>query len=450
STSRTAIHYGGRSLALLIDKNFKIATKNRQTRLQGREAWDKFGLAIDRMGKLRPSLHTGAKHDMNSAIMLPHKIQDLPAIWCFCLSPLYNCEVRKINQAVNVPITTLAKVPFDLAYWTKVAQEDYPHGLPKPYSNDPTQWIFHGHPSRTVIWDDQKKRTVLGPFRIDDTVLQIAVARLLGYKWPAEIDKSLKLANEQREIIKSCESLSVFTNKDGIVTIPPVRGEPSASDRLLNLLAASYGNSWTNATLSALLKSVDQADKSVETWLRDKFFTQHCKLFQNRPFIWHIWDGQKNGFAALVNYHKLDYKLLETLIYTYLGDWINHQKNDIAKNINGAKELLNASLALQKKLELILIGEAPYDIFVRWKTLEKQASGWNPDLKDGVRLNIRPFLTVPNVALKDAGILRDKPNVHWKKDPGRDHNSAPWYQTFQGDRINDHHLTIQEKAKYCS
>ena len=29
-------------------------------------------------------------------------------------------------------------------------------------------------------------------------------------------------------------------------------------------------------------------------------------MFHQRPFVWHIWDGRKrDGFHALVNYHKL-------------------------------------------------------------------------------------------------------------------------------------------------
>ncbi|MDR2353615.1 MAG: SAM-dependent DNA methyltransferase [Deltaproteobacteria bacterium] len=446
STSLKTVHFGGKKYVLFWSDDFNAARNNKQAYVRGLKAWGKKGLVIDQMGNLHPSIHTGAKHDMNCAIILPFEPEHLPAIWCFCSSALYNTEVRKINKKINVTNASLAKVPFELNYWTQVAKEKYPHGLPEPYSNDPTQWIFHGHPCGSVIWDEQNKQTVFGPKRIDDTVLHVAVARLLGYRWPAELDESQNLAKEQREVMKSCESLEAFTDKEGIVALPPLRGKPSAADRLLNLLAASYGNSWTNGTLRALLKSVFHADKSLESWLRDKFFTQHSKLFQNRPFIWHIWDGQKNGFAVLVNYHKLDYKLLETLIYTYLGDWISRQKNDISRNVDGAEELLNAALSLQKRLELILIGEAPYDIFVRWKPLEKQASGWNPDPNDGVRLNIRPFLTVPDVAKKNAGILRDKPIIHWKKDLGRDHESAPWYQTFKGDRRNDHHLTLAEKA----
>ncbi|MDR2353256.1 MAG: N-6 DNA methylase, partial [Deltaproteobacteria bacterium] len=443
SPAGRTIHYGGKSLVLWFGADFREATKNTQTRIQGMDAWDKEGIVIEQMRKMRSSIHTGARHNNNCAVLLAHNPENLPAIWCFCSSPQYNEAVRKVDQKVNVTNATLVKVPFELDYWTKVAKQEYPHGLPEPYTNNPTQWIFHGHPCASVIWDEQKKQTTFGPLRTDPTVLQVAVARLLGYRWPAEIDKSLKLAKEQREIVKRCETLKTFADNDGIVPLPPLLGKASASDRLLNLLIASYGESWSNATLNNLIKNVNCANNLLDYWLRTKFFSQHCKLFRQRPFIWHIWDGQKNGFAVLINYHKLDFKLLETLTYTYLGDWIDQQKKDVIKKVDGAARLLNASLNLQTKLELILNGEAPYDIFVRWKALEKQASGWNPDLFDGVRLNIRPFLTVPDVSHKNAGILRNKPKIYWTKDLGRDHESAPWYQTFKGDRINDHHLTLQ-------
>jgi len=90
-------------------------------------------------------------------------------------------------------------------------------------------------------------------------------------------------------------------------------------------------------------------------------------------------------------------------------------------------------------LKLIIEGEQPYDIFVRWKPLEKQPIGWEPDLNDGVRLNIRPFMT--------AGVLRKIPNIKWNKDRGTDVPSAPWYSKFKGERISDYHLSLAEKRK---
>jgi len=414
-------------------------------RKQGEFAWGKRGIAISQMASMPWSFFTGEIQDSNINVVVPIDNDFLVSVVAYGTSQKFKEAVRQLDQKLSVTNATLKKVPFDLDHWTQVAEEKYPNGLPKPYTDDPTQWIFHGHPCGSVIWDGEKKWTAHGPLRNDDSVLHVAVARLLGYRWPAELDTNMELADEQREWVKRCGALASFADDDGIVCIPPVRGEASASDRLLNLLAAAYGDAWSNDTLASLLKSADHAGKTLETWLREKFFTQHCKLFQHRPFIWHIWDGLRDGFAALVNYHKLDAKLLETLIYTYLGDWISRQKQDIASHVDGAQERLAAAEALKKKLELILEGEAPYDIFVRWKPLGKQPIGWDPDLNDGVRLNIRPFLTVPDVGKKGAGVLRDKPNINWNKDRGKDVESAPWYHVFNGDRINDHHLTLAEK-----
>jgi hypothetical protein len=133
-------------------------------------------------------------------------------------------------------------------------------------------------------------------------------------------------------------------------------------------------------------------------WLRDKFFEQHVARFQKRPFIWHVWDGHKEGFSALVNYHLLTREKLNTLINLYLGDWITQQKRAVdAGNADATLKLAKAE-ALKAQLEAILEGEPPYDIFVRWKPLHQQPIGWDPDINDGVRMNIRPFV--------EAGVLR--------------------------------------------
>lgn len=130
-----------------------------------------------------------------------------------------------------------------------------------------------------MVRDEQAKWTAHGSLRNDDTVLQVAVARLLGYRWPAELDANMELANEQREWVKRSEALLPHADDDGIVfCIPPVRGEAAATDRLLNLLVVAYGDAWSNDKLSQLLKQADHAGKTLETWLRDKHFVQHCKL----------------------------------------------------------------------------------------------------------------------------------------------------------------------------
>ncbi len=74
---------------------------------------------------------------------------------------------------------------------------------------------------------------------------------------------------------------------------------------------------------------------------------------------------------------------------------------------------------------------------MRWKSLDKQPIGWEPDLDDGVRLNIRPFIM--------AGVLRETPKIKWGVDGGRDLPCAPWFPLDKGERNNDRHLTLAEK-----
>ena len=449
----------------------------------GGMAWGKAGVAVSQMRTIPCALYTGEIFDKNVAVISPVDGSHLPAVWCFCSSPDYHDAVRRIDQKLNVTNATLVKVPFDVEYWTSIAEARYPNGLPEPYSDDPTQWIFHGHPCGSVVWDETGKRTVHGPLRTDSTVLQVAVARLLGCCWPAERDDDMELADEQIEWVRRCATLRAFADEDGIVCLPSAHGERSAAERLLSLLAAAFGDAWSDATLRRLLASV--ASPGLDDWLRNRFFEQHCKLFRHRPFLWHVWDGRRrDGFHALVAYHKLaagddrGRQLLESLTYSYLGDWIARQRDDVQRSATGAEDRLVAALELQRRLAAILEGEPPYDIFVRWKPLDDQPIGWEPDIDDGVRLNIRPFMAADiSGGRKGAGILRAKPNLHWRKDRGKEpltsgqQSKPPWLQDdddwdgdvnrelrprddypwfwsdgeFTGDRVNDVHLTIAEK-----
>tara|TARA_Y100000815_G_scaffold97239_2_gene86050 strand:- start:7274 stop:10768 length:3495 start_codon:yes stop_codon:yes gene_type:complete len=419
--------------------------------VRGKNALGMNGVLIQKMGRLSATLYGGAFYDDNSIAVVPKDSDDLSAIYAFATSDEFYPLVRSINKKVSIAAGTLSDLPFDKTKWTEIAEEQYPNGMPQPYTNDSTQWIFHGHPCGSVIWDEQAKWTAHAEMRVDESVLQVAVARLLGHRWPAELDDGMELAAEQREWVKQCQQLDAYADDDGIVCLPAVRGEKAAGQRLEALLQAAYGDAWTTPLKNRLLETV--GSKSLSLWLRDKFFEQHCKLFQHRPFIWHIWDGLNDGFSALVNYHKLDKAGLERLIYTYLGDWIRTQQAGMANGEDGAQERLAAAEALKNELEAILEGETPYDIFVRWKPLAEQPIGWTPDLNDGVRLNIRPFLVARDVGKRGAGILRWMPNIKWTKDRGKDVESAPWYtlglqyDEGEGARINDHHLTLADKRK---
>ena len=477
-------HFAGRTQVLFWEDGRGQITEVCQAgaTFRGREAWGRLGVAAGQIGTIPVCLYSGHVFDNNTAILTPRDPDLLPAVWCYCSSPEYAASVREIDQKLNVTNATLVKVPFDLDHWKSVADERYPKGLPESYSDDPTQWIFHGDPCRSVIWDETTKTTAHAPPRIDGTVLQIAVARILGYRWPAERDPDMHLAPEQRIVADDCRAFDDFADDDGIVCLAVARGEASGADRLRALLAAAYGDQWSAAAERALLDatpSKGKPPKSLELWLRDSFFREHCQLFHNRPFIWHVWDGRPDGFHALVNYHRLvgpdgvGRRTLESLTFAYLGEWIERQRTEQSEGAPGADARLAAALDLQEQLNRILTGEPLCDIFVRWRPLHGQAIGWEPNINDGVRLNIRPFMraSLRKGGRASAGILRWKPNITWKKDRGKEpeeprpREDFPWSwgcpgdgsadqrtdfkavpeAEFDGDRWNDLHYTTSCK-----
>lgn len=384
-------------------------------RFQGQKAFTKSGFYLTNVGRIQTCLFYAKPFTSEITVIIPKENIKCEAVYSYVQSDNYLAELRKIDQNLAISTASVGKVPFDLDFWQNVANEKYPNGLPKPYSDDPTQWLFHGHPIKT------------------DNPLQVALARVLGYRWPAESDTKMELANEASEQIRAVKAFDYLSDEDGIFCIPSVNAEQGGAERLRDYLQQVFANNWNSQTITQLLHREGAKSTNLEAWLRDEFFIQHCKVFQNRPFIWHIWDGRKDGFSVLVNYHKLTKDNLSKLIYTYLGDWIRMCEAKKKVGESGAEGLLSAAQKLKDKLEAILEGEAPYDIFIRWKSIEQQPIGWDPDLNDGVRLNIRPFI--------EADVLRKKPNIKWGVDRGKNPLGSPWGEV----RDNDKHLSLEEK-----
>ncbi|WP_205781384.1 Eco57I restriction-modification methylase domain-containing protein [Planctomonas deserti] len=353
----------------------------------------KRGVAISQMGKLPATIYTGELFDNNTAVILPKDPSDLRMIWAYCSSEEFAADVREIDDKMNVTNATLVKVALDRERWQHVADGMGP--LPRPTSDDPTQWLFRGD-----------VRTATHP-------LQVGVARLLGYRWPEQTP----------------DDLDHFGDQDGIAALVSLPGEPDLPTRFRQLLGAAYGDEWSGSLERQLVTDAGGKTGRLEDWLRDSFFAQHVRVFDNRPFLWHIWDGRKDGFSAIVNYHKLDRRTLEKLTFTSLGAWIDRQKHEARAERAGADARLAAAEDLQRKLKLILEGEPPYDIYVRWKPMAEQPIGWEPDLDDGVRLHIRPFVT--------ADVLRSRVNVHWRKDRGTNPDGS--------ERHNDLHPTLDKR-----
>jgi len=422
NTPDRAGEFEGTSSILKWDAGTGALAKSEQAFVKGREAWGKRGVLCRQTQPWPVTLYHGDLFDQSSSVLVPKRAQDTAAVYAFTKDQSFSRAMLSIANSMKFTNSTFTKVPFDLPHWTAIAAELYPNGLPEPYSDDPTQWLFHGHPAQAET----------------GTALHVALARLCGYRWPAESDTEMRLSDEARVWIARAADLPP-RDADGLLPLVACGGEAPLAERLRNYARAAFGDAWSADLETRLVAEADaklggttkRSVATIDDWLRTRAFPQHTKLFQHRPFLWQVWDGRDDGFGAFVHYHRLDRAGLEKLTFTLIGDWIARSDAD------GDTGRSESARQLQTRLRAVLDGEVPYDIFVRWKSLAEQPIGWDPDLDDGVRMNIRPLV--------EAGVLRAPVNVHWRKDRGNDVSSAPWFSIHKGERINDHHTTLAEK-----
>jgi hypothetical protein len=441
--------FGGREFVLLWengDGELASRTGGLGATIAGREVMGRRGVAISYIGSLTATLYLGEVFENVICVAIPHIADDLPALWAFVTSDEFPAAVRAVNQNLGVSVRYFEKAPMDVGRWRQIAADRYPNGLPTPSSAVPTQWLFREDVRRSEF------------------SLQVAAARVCGYRWPL-----------QQQPLFGCEATEVdtaasFADADGIVPVPSVHREPTAVERIRALLAATTTEEVLRE--NDLLQFARSESATMGEWVQEEFFSQHCSLFHDLPFIWHVWDGLRDGFSALVNYHNLagpngeGRRTLEKLTHTYLGDWIARQRAGVAANEEGAEARLAAAEHLREQLLKIIEGEPPFDIFVRWKPLHEQPIGWEPDINDGVRVNIRPFMKAKplNASGRNGCILRETPKINWKKDRGKEterpREDYPWFwgwdertQDFEGERNfdknrwNDLHYTRARKER---
>jgi hypothetical protein len=430
-----------------ISKNFDVPG----FRLDGTRAWGRMGVFVSAMGRLPSSIYLGEIFDANGHVLLPRTESDICALYLFCKSKEFHDAVRVVDQKVAVTTGSLLLASVEMQCWRSAAEGISVSTLIGEAPTSPDLWLYSPDAKSEVF------------------ALQVAVSRMLGYQWPRQTGSSFPDCPALGP-----DGLEKHHDDDGVVPLAAINREEAAATRLRALLKDAYGSEWNPATTEKeLLAAAGHGAATLEEWLQGSFFEEHCKLFHHRPFVWHIWDGQEDGFHVLVNYHRLaagngdGTRLLQKIATTYLGDWIARCNQEVAADKPGAARRLDAAQKLQADLRKILEGEAPHDIFVRWKPLHEQAIGWEPDINDGVRLNIRPFLTVRDVKKRGAGLLRFKPNIKWDKDRGKEPERLkadfPWFwscdpetnpgqgtdfaggSTFTGERWNDLHYTLASK-----
>ena len=215
----------------------------------------------------------------------------------------------------------------------------------------------------------------------------------------------------------------VETDDDGIVPFSQATGETRLVDRVRQVLSALFPGRHEShievEIVNELKRSVKGYRKclSLDDWLANAFFRYHALLYKKRPVIWHIASSQGTvpfGFGALVHYHKFDANRMAKLRAGYVRDTIEELRRDagLADKLGRAEDRVELQArveevqALDRKLQQIQEGhhEGPsggvqdFRILTPWKEPDARPKGWNPDIDDGVKVNIGP--------LDRAGVLR--------------------------------------------
>jgi hypothetical protein len=121
STVRETSEFAGRSGIIFWEEGTgqlyrfgreNVATLHNVDR-RGEDAWGRRGVAVSQMGVLPATLFGGQKFDTSVAVLIPRKVDHLPAVWCYCSSPQFNAEIRKINPKISIDNGYFGKVYFD-------------------------------------------------------------------------------------------------------------------------------------------------------------------------------------------------------------------------------------------------------------------------------------------------------------------------------------------------
>ncbi|WP_141508707.1 hypothetical protein [Candidatus Chloroploca asiatica] len=267
--------------------------------------------------------------------------------------------------------------------------------------------------------------------RLLEDRLSVLILRLLGHRWPKQIEAG--------------EPLPAWADEDGIIPLTAGVGQPTLAERLRLRLRAEDGATGAQQA-EALLAEL--TGLSLEEWLRREFFKRHMRQFKYRPIAWHLASdpttatggkGRGKGgsggarsarrtqpaFECLVYYHACSSDLLARIRTQYVEPFLRaeRQRLDAARRSNQETEGAQAQARIQeleefnRRLQSVAeqgfatpeleksLADEPLD---RWSSdglialpdhadLLRQEQSWRVDLNDGVRVNIAP--------IQQAGLL---------------------------------------------
>ena len=172
-----------------------------------------------------------------------------------------------------------------------------------PTQTTPLSGSSNGHPCGSVVWDEESKWTAHGPLRANASVLQVASGPVC---WatagqPSSARRMRSGGGIERVGRALPRTRRSSPTADGIVCLQG-RGRRTAGCRPVAAACSRppivrNGPRRRSRNFWPPLAGGKRPVRSLDEWLRDRFFAEHCKLFHNRPFIWHIWDGRSERLS---------------------------------------------------------------------------------------------------------------------------------------------------------
>ena len=245
--------------------------------------------------------------------------------------------------------------------------------------------------------------------------------------WPQMEGKT----TEQKRMEHVCRLLSYAVKcvleeeDDGLVSLQSVAQERPLLERVRTKLTSFFPEQDPHTLeievvneLKKRVKGYARAE-SLQDWLTHVFFDFHCRLYQQRPILWHLASSQESvepAFSVIVHYHRFDHDRLAKLRSVHVRDRLATLRREAAQAGKDGREDDRLQLlaaveeveAFDRKLARLQEGhhsgaeggDEDYRILTPWKKPEDRPKGWRPDLDDGVKVNIAP--------LARTGLLRIK------------------------------------------
>ncbi|WP_424357122.1 hypothetical protein [Methanocella sp. MCL-LM] len=292
--------------------------------------------------------------------------------------------------------------------------------------------------------------------------ISITILNLFGHRWPKQVE--------------SGDNSPEATNNDGIIPIISTGGSKAIIDYIDEQIKR-----FGSEDIELIKKMfIETTNINFEKWLIETFFEYHTTQFKNRPIIWQLEStpvSQSNrrygtpAFSCLIYYHRLNADSLPKIRSQYVEPLINRYETELrtieASSLTGdqnARKLqlenwINELKEFDIKLGLVLaygFSQLPFsewgkegvtdvdplkqrlskETIDRWTSLDvhvtkpsnleefySQESRYDPNINDGVRVNIAPLqkaglLAVDVLAKKDVDkAIADR--AEWRADERR-------------------------------